>query len=261
MPNKRKRKAAAIAEADPASDAIDTPLAKRGRPSKASKEVAIAEAKNVTTPPGKRGRPPKNNDAQPEETENVIPTSSLAKTNNNAPAKASAKNKATANTSLRRSTRGPANADKSATNATVVAVKETKPKGKANKAKAASPVKASTAKKGTRGFAKKPAKTRGKAAATAVADAENEDEDDSMSDENLAPEPVEEKPTKRGGRKPAKARGKAAATVIADEEGDDEDNSLSDENLAPEPIKAKPTKRGGREHILSMFKLVKRKSL
>ena len=235
MPYKKKRKAAATAEADQAPD-VATPPAKRGRPSKAAKEAALAEAASVLTPPAKRGRPPKAKTAQTEPTQNAIATSSLVKTDNS-PTKASAKSKATANTSLRRSNRGPANADSTATgsrasrsatnaktNGAVVAVKETKPKGKAT---AATPVKASTAKKGSRGvYKKKSAKARGKAAATANVDEEEEEEDDA-SDEELNPEPVEEKPAKRGRK--ANFSINVPASLAASEEAEDADEEDADE--------------------------------
>ena len=237
MPNKKKRKAAAVAEADQAPD-VATPPAKRGRPSKAAKEAALAEAANVAAPPAKRGRPPKAKNAQTEPTQDATATSSLVKTNSS-PTKASAKSKATANTSLRRSNRGPANADTTATgsrasrsatnaktNGTVVAVKETKPKVKTNgKAKAATPVEASTAKKGSRGvYKKKSAKARGKEATTANVE---EGEEDDASDEDLGPEPVEEKPAKRGRK--ANFTFNIPASQAASEEAEDADEEDADE--------------------------------
>ena len=248
MAPSKKRKAVAVAEAEPASDVASTPPVKRGRgrPSKAEKG-ASEQIQAVATPPTKRGRPSKADLSSIQLAQAPIPTSSLVLRTNNPPAKASGKGNATANTSLRRSSRREPGADadpdegtaatasratrnsKNGTNSgAVVAVKETKAKAK-GKAKTASPVKAAATKsKTTRGVAKKkmPAKARGKAALVPTVN-EDEESDPPSSDEDLPPEPVRESAM------PANHRAKVSVNVpshkLAVEEAEDADEEDADE--------------------------------
>ena len=243
MAPSKKRKAVAVAEAEPASDAASTPPAKRGRgrPSKAEKG-ATEKTQAVATPPAKRGRPPKADNPGVQLTDAPIPTSSLVQRNNNSPVKASGKGNATANTSLRRSSRRESGADADtnggtastasratrSSNAAVVAVKETKAKAK-GKTKAASPAKvAATKPKTTRGVAKKkmPVKAKGKAALITTID-EDEEEEDSSSGEEQPPEPVREL-TMPGNRR-AKVSVNVPSGELAAEEAEDADEEDADE--------------------------------
>ncbi|KAL8794376.1 MAG: hypothetical protein Q9195_003074 [Heterodermia aff. obscurata] len=244
MAPSKKRKAVAAAEAEPASDVALTPPVKRGRgrPSKAEKG-ASEQTQPVTTPPTKRGRPSKADKASLLLTQAPIPTSTLVHRNNNTPVKASGKASATANTSLRRSSRresgGDADANEGAaanasratrsskngtTSGAVVAVKETKAKAK-GKARAASPVKVAAKKsKTTSGVATKKmsAKAKGKAALTATNN-EDEDDDDSSSDEDSPAEP-----TMPGNRR-AKVSVNVPSPRLAVEKAEDADEEDADE--------------------------------
>lgn len=239
----KKRKAVAVAEAEPASEVASPPPAAkrgRGRPSKAEKG-ATEQIELVATPPTKRGRPPKADNSGVQPTQAPIPTSSLVLRTNDTPVKASGRGNATANTSLRRSSRRESGADADPNEATaatasratrsskhgttsgaVVAVKETKAKAK-GKAKVAA-----TKPKTTRGVAKKKTtvKAKGKAALIPTVN-EDEDEDDYLSDEDPPPEPV------RGFTKPSNDRAEISVNVpsrkLAVEEAEDADEEDADE--------------------------------
>ena len=249
MAPSKKRKAVAVPEAEPASEVASTPpVAKRGRgrPSKAEKG-ATEQTQPVATPPTKRGRPPKADNSEVQLTQAPIPTSTLVQRNTNTPVKASGRGNATANTSLRRSSRRESGADadpdggtaatasratRSSKNGTtsgaVVAVKETKAKAK-GKAKTASPVKDATTKpKTTRGVAKKkpPVKAKGKTALIATIN-ENESPDDVSSDSDSTPEPVLEL-TMPGGRR-ARVSVDVPSNKSTTEEAEDADEEDADE--------------------------------
>ena len=243
MASSKKRKAAAVAEAEPASDAIATPPEKRGRgrPSKAEK-AEYEQLQAASTPPAKRGRPSKANKAANEQASAPAPPSSSIQKNTTTPTKASAKGKAAADTPLRRSSRHPSGAEETATatpratrsgntdtSRAVVAVKETKAKGKAKReAKTASPKKKAATKSHTRGIAKKkvkPAKGKGKVAPTEV---EDEEGDETSSDDDL-PEVEHEKDTARGGRKASKFSVDVQSRKVAREESEDADEEDNDE--------------------------------
>ena len=249
MAPSKKRKAAAVPEAEPASEVASTPpVAKRGRgrPSKAEK-VATEQTQPVTTPPTKRGRPPKADNSEVQLTQAPILTSSLVHRHTNTPVKASGRGNATANTSLRRSSRRESGADadpegataatasratRSSKNGTtsgaVVAVKETKAKAK-GKAKTASPVKVATKKsKTTRGVAKKkpPVKAKGKAALIATIN-EDEESDGLLSDSESTPEPVLDLTMAHHGR--AKVSVNVPSRRLAAEEAEDADEEDADE--------------------------------
>lgn len=235
MAPSKKRKAAAIAEAEPA--AVATPPSKRGRgrPSKAEK-AENEPTQAVATPPVKRGRPTK-------ATNSAISNSGLVQNNNPTPSKASNKGQAAkANTSLRRSSRHPSGADTvanpetaaiasrvtrgsnaAATNGTVVAVKGTKAKGKA-KAASSSKAGAGATKVSTRGLAKKkPVAGKGKAAATT--ELNGNDKDSPSNNEDL---PTVEQPTKRRGRK-AQVSVNVSSRIGAAEEAEDADEEDVDQ--------------------------------
>lgn len=245
MAPSKKRKAVAIPEAELASDVASTPPVKRGRgrPSKGATEQTQAV---VTPPPTKRGRPSKaDKSASLQLNQATIPTSTLVHRNNNTPVKASGKASATANTSLRRSSRHESGADadingaiaatasratrnskNGATGGAVVAVKETKAKAK-GKAKAASPVKV-TKSKPTRGVATKkmPAKAKGKAARTATIN-EEEEEDDSSLDEDSPPEPLRDLTVLKNRRD--KVSVNVPSRKLAAEQAEDADEEDADE--------------------------------
>ncbi|KAG7005654.1 hypothetical protein G7Y79_00018g044610 [Physcia stellaris] len=243
MAPSKKRKAAAVAEAEPASDAIATPPEKRGRgrPSKAEK-AEFEQLQAASTPPAKRGRPSKAEKAANEQASAPAPASSSIQKNTTTPTKASAKGKAAADTPLRRSSRHPSGAEETATatpratrsgntdtSRAVVAVKETKAKAKAKgDAKTASPKKKAATKSHTRGIAKKkvkPAKGKGKVAPTEVKD---EEEDETSSDDDL-PEVVHDKDIARGGRKDSNVSVNVQSSKVAREESEDADEEDNDE--------------------------------
>ena len=268
MPAHKKRKVAVIAETESASNAVATPPAKRGRPSKVAKETSNAVVEdNVTTPVKRgRGRPSKGAEVDFGQSPITIPISTSVKNiNSTSPAKTASKSEAVANTPLRRSARGPdagANADdtsvatttrasRNATNGnpngTVIAVKQTKTKAKApSTKKAASPTKTSPTKKGTRGVAQRrlstaKSKGTGKGKAAAVTQSDTEDGSDPSPDDAAYSESVGAKAAKRG-------NGKARISVdvpIASAAVEDADDA--DEEDADEPnywlMKAEPESR------------------
>lgn len=237
MAPSKKRKAAAVAEDEPASDTAPAKRG-RGRPSKAEK-AENEQLQAAPTPPGKRGRPSNADKAANEQTK--APAPPITKSNTT-PTKASSKGKAAANTPLRRSSRHPSGAEETAvttpratrgtnlnTGRAVVAVKETKAKAKAKgKAKAASPVNKAATRPSTRGIAKKkvkPAKGKGKVAPTEV---EDEEGDETSSDDEL-PEFVHEKDTTGGGRKASKFSVDVQSRNVAPEGSEDADEEDNDE--------------------------------